>query len=160
MNAFHLNKNGEPLPNESGRAGDIEYTRHVADIFFAILYESISATQQVIAIFKAVLRHSLIEHIRKIVFIIQNIEIKVLVFNQTNIKINNKGGSKKKKIQGIVTDEKGSIAMTNMTVCYDSTKQQSTTDYPYDLYQIKAMGVTISTGCRCKYKSIKNEIRY
>ena len=60
MNAFHLNKNGEPLPNESGRAGDIEYTRHVADIFFAVLYESISATQQVIAIFKAVSHHSLI----------------------------------------------------------------------------------------------------
>ena len=50
--------------------------------------------------------------------------------------------------------------MTDMTVCSASKKQQSTSDYPYDLDQIKAMGVPISTGYRRKYESIKNENGY
>ena len=41
-----------------------------------------------------------------------------------------------------------------MTILY-STKQQQTSDYPPNLYQIKAIGVPISTGYRWKYESIK-----
>ena len=35
--------------------------------------------------------------------------------------------------------------MTNMCVCSDSKKQQPTSEYPYDLDQIKYIGVPIST---------------
>ena len=46
--------------------------------------------------------------------------------------------------------------MTNMTVCSASKKQQSTSDYPPDLDQIKAIGDPIYTGYRCKSESIKD----
>ena len=32
INAFHLTKNGEPRPNESGRAGDMAEMRKIANI--------------------------------------------------------------------------------------------------------------------------------
>ena len=38
-----------------------------------------------------------------------------------------------KNIQGIVTDGKWSMPMTNMTVCSTSKKPQSTSYYPSDL---------------------------
>ena len=44
-----------------------------------------------------------------------------------------------------MTDDKWSMAMTNMCVCSDSKKQQPTSEYPYDLDQIKYIGVPIST---------------
>ena len=47
------------------------------------------------------------------------------------------------------------MAMTNMTLCSASKKQQKTSDYPSELYQLKAIGVPISTGYRWKYESIK-----
>ena len=46
------------------------------------------------------------------------------------------------------------MAMTNMTVCYDGKKQQSASDYPSDLDQIKYIGVPISTGYRWNSESI------
>ena len=86
MNGFHLNKNGEPRPNESGRAGDMAETRQVANICSVILDESISETQKVLALFKAVLHHSLTEHVNGAGLIVQSKETKVQVFNQTNTK--------------------------------------------------------------------------
>ena len=47
--------------------------------------------------------------------------------------------------------------MTNVTVCSAGKKQQSTSDYPPDLDQIKAIGDPIYTGYRCKYKSRKKQ---
>ena len=72
MNAFHFNKNGEPQPNESGIAGDMADTRQVANIFSVILDEPLSEAQKVIALFKAVLHHSLIEHVKSAVLIVQS----------------------------------------------------------------------------------------
>ena len=86
MNAFHFNKNGEPRPNESGRAGDMEETRQVANICSVILDESLSATQQVLSLFKNLLHDSLIEHVKSAGLIVQIKKIKVAVFNQTNTK--------------------------------------------------------------------------
>ena len=53
MNVFHFNKYGEPLPNESGRAREMADTREVAKIYSVISDKYISATQQVLALFKA-----------------------------------------------------------------------------------------------------------
>ena len=61
-------------------------TRKVANICSVNLDESLSATQQVLALFKAVLHHSIIEHVNSAGLIVQNKEIKVAVFNQTNKK--------------------------------------------------------------------------
>ena len=97
MNAFHFNKNGKPRPNESGRSGDMEETRHVANIFFIILDEYLSITQQVIALFKAVLHHSLVEHVKSAGLIFLNKEIKVAVLNHTNKKSIIKEAIRKKR---------------------------------------------------------------
>ena len=50
INAFHLNKNGEPQPNGIGRAGDMSATRQVDKICSAIFFEYLSATKQVLAV--------------------------------------------------------------------------------------------------------------
>ena len=86
MNEFHFNKNGELQANESGREGDMVETRQVAHICSVILDESISATQQVLAIFKYVLHNSLIDYFNSEALIVQIKEIKVAVFNHTNTK--------------------------------------------------------------------------
>ena len=86
MNAFHFNKNEEPQRNESGRAREMEDTIQVANISPLISDEYISATQQVLDIFKPVLHHSLIEHVKSEGLIVQIKEIKVAVFNHTNTK--------------------------------------------------------------------------
>ena len=49
--------------------------------------------------------------------------------------------------------------MTNVTVCSAGKKQQSTSDYPSDLDQIKAIDVLISTGYIWKSESIKKRNR-
>ena len=92
--------------------------------------------------------------------VVQSKEIKVAVFNQTNTKAIIKEALRTKNIQRRVADEKQFMAVINMSVCSSSKKQQSTSDYPYDLYQIKAIGFTISTGYIWKYESIKNENGY
>ena len=71
MNAFRFNKNGETRPNESGRAGDMAETRQVAKICSVILDESLSATQQVLSLFKAMSHHILIEHVKIAGLIVQ-----------------------------------------------------------------------------------------
>ena len=86
MNAFNLTKNGEPWPNESGGAGDMEEKIQVANICSIILDESLSATQQVLTLFKDVSHHSIIEHVKISGLIVQNKEIKMALFNQTNTK--------------------------------------------------------------------------
>ena len=131
------------------------YMRQVANICSIILYESLSETQQVLAPLKSASHHSFIKHVKNSGLIAQIKEIKVAVFNQTNTKEIIKEVLRIKKSQGRVVDEKKSTAMTNMTVCYYSKKQQSTSDYPSDLDQIKATGVTIYTGYRWKSESIK-----
>ena len=55
--------------------------RQVPDIFSIILYEYLSATQQVLVLFKAVSHHSLIEYVKIAGLIVQTKEIKVAVFN-------------------------------------------------------------------------------
>ena len=115
-------------------------------MFRGFFYESLYERQQFLAHFKAVSRHSLIEHVKSAGLVIQIKEIKVAVFNQTNTKAMIKEALITNKIQGIMVDGKRAMAMNNMTVCSASKKQQSTSDYPSDLYQIKAIGVPISTG--------------
>ena len=137
MNAFHFNKNGETRPNESGRSGDTEETRQVANICSVILDASLSATQQFLSLFKTLPHHGIIEHVKISGLIVKIKEIKVAVFNQTNTKAIIKEALRTKKSQVRVKDEKQSMAMTNMTVSYASNKQQSTSDYPSDLDQIK-----------------------
>ena len=132
-------------------------TRQVANVCSVILDESLSATLQVLALFKAVSHHNCIEYVKSAGLIVQSKEIKVAVFNHTNTKATIKEALKTKNSQGRVTDEKRSMAMTNMTVCSDIKKQQLTSDYPSKSDQIKAMGVPISTGYRWKYESIKKE---
>ena len=61
-------------------------TRQVANICSVMLYESLSETQQVLGLFKAVSHHSIIEHIKSAGLIVQSKEIKVAVFNQNNTK--------------------------------------------------------------------------
>ena len=51
------------------------------------------------------------------------------------------------------------MEMTNVTVCSAGKKQQSTSDYPSDLDQIKAIDVLISTGYIWKSESIKKRNR-
>ena len=87
--------------------------------------------------------------------IVQSKEIKVAVLNQTNIKSIIEESPRTKNIQGRVTDDKRSMAMTNKTVCYASKKQQSTSDYPSELDHIKSIDVPIYTGYRRKYESIE-----
>ena len=60
------------------------------------------------------LHHSLIEHVKSSVLIFQIKEIKLAVFNHTNTKSIIKEYIRTKKSQGIVTDEKRSMAMTNI----------------------------------------------
>ena len=48
------------------------------------------------------------------------------------------------------------MAMTNTIVSFSNKKQQSTSEYPSDLHQIKAIGVPISIRYIWKYESIKN----
>ena len=71
MNAFNFNKNGELRPNESGRAGGMAKTRQVANIFYVILYTYLSATQQVLARFKAVFHNIIIGHVKIVGLIVQ-----------------------------------------------------------------------------------------
>ena len=97
MNAFRFNKNGETRPNESGRAGDMAETRQVANMCSVILDESLSATQNVLALFKAVLHHSLVEHVKSAGLIFLNKEIKVAVLNHTNKKSIIKEAIRKKR---------------------------------------------------------------
>ena len=130
-------------------------TRQVANVCSVVLYEYLSATQQVLSFFKAVLHHNLIEHVESAGLIVQSKEIKVAVFNQTNTKAIIKEALRTKNIQGRVTDEKLVMSMTNMNVCSASKKQQSTSDYPSDLDQIKAIGVPISTRYRWRSESRK-----
>ena len=54
MDKFWFTNTGKHQPNASDRGGDMSYSREVAKICSVILYESISATQQVLALFKAV----------------------------------------------------------------------------------------------------------
>ena len=77
MNAFHFNKNGEPRPNESGRAGDMEETRQVANICSVILDEYLSATQQFLSLFKTLPHHGIIEHVKISGLIVKIKEIKI-----------------------------------------------------------------------------------
>ena len=72
MNAFHFNKNGEPWQNGNGREGNMEETRQVSNNFPVILDEYLSATQQVLALFKSILHNSLIEHVKMAGLIVQN----------------------------------------------------------------------------------------
>ena len=65
---------------------DMSDTRQVANICSNILDEYLSATQLVLSHFNLFLRHSLIEHVKSAGLIVQIKEIKVAVFNQTNIK--------------------------------------------------------------------------
>ena len=58
----------------------------VANICSIILDESLSATQQVLTLFKNVSHHSIIEHVKRSGLIVQNKEIKMALFNQTNTK--------------------------------------------------------------------------
>ena len=60
-------------------------------------------------------------------------------------------------IQGRVTYEKRAMSIDNITVCYASKKQQSTSDYPLDFDQIKAIGLPIFTGYRYKSESRKTK---
>ena len=46
-------------------------TRQVGNIFFIILDESLSETQQVLSLFKAVSHHSIIEHVKTAGLIVQ-----------------------------------------------------------------------------------------
>ena len=100
--------------------------------------------------------HSLIEYFKRAGLIVQSREIKVVLFNQTNTKSIINEALRTKHGQVIVTDDKRSISMNNMTVCYASKKHQSTSDYPSDLDQIKAIGVPIYTGYIWKSESIQN----
>ena len=90
--------------------------------------------------------HSIIKHVKITGLIVQSKEIKLAVFNQTNKKTKKKESLIARNIQVIVTDDKILMAMVNMTVYSSSKKQKSTSDYPSDLDQIKAIGVPISTG--------------
>ena len=92
-------------------------TIQVANIFSIILDESLSTTQQVLAVFKAELHHSFIEHVKSTGLIVQSKEIKVAVFNQINKTQIIKEDIRTKKSQGRVIYEKRAMAMTNMTVC-------------------------------------------
>ena len=56
-------------------------TIQVAKICSVLLDEHLSAIQQVIALFKAVLHHSLIENVNSACLAVQSKEIKVAVFN-------------------------------------------------------------------------------
>ena len=71
-------------------------TRQVTYICSLILDESLSATQQVIALFKTVSHNSLIEHGKSAGFIVQSKERRVSVFNQTNTKEIMKGNIRTK----------------------------------------------------------------
>ena len=104
--------------------------------------------------------HSIVEQINSADLIVQSKEIKVADFNQTNTKAIIKEALRTKKSQVRVKDEKQSMAMNNMNVCYYRKKRQSTSYYTSDLDQIKAMGVPISNGYRWKSESIKTEIGY
>ena len=132
-------------------------TRQVSKLCSVILDESLSATQQFLALFKYVSHHGLIEQIKIAGLIVQSKEIKVAVFNQTNTILIVNEALRTKNIQGRVTDEKRSIAITNMNVCSNSNIQQSNSCYPSDLDQIKAMVVTISIQYRWKYEFIKKK---
>ena len=81
MNAFCFTKNGETWPNESVREGDTSETREVVNIVSIILDESLSPTQQVLSLFKAVSHQSIIENVNSAGLIFQSKEIKVAVFN-------------------------------------------------------------------------------
>ena len=103
---------------------DMAETRQVANIGSVILDQSLSAIQQVLALFKDVLHTSLIEHFKGECLIVQVKEIKLVGFNQTNTKAITKEALRTKNSQGRVTDKKRYMAMTNMKVCSDSKKQQ------------------------------------
>ena len=74
-------------------------TREVAKSCYIILDESLSATQQVIDLLKAVLHHSLIEHVKSSGFIVKSKEIKVAVFNHTNTKLIIKEALRTKRVK-------------------------------------------------------------
>ena len=99
--------------------------------------------------------HSFIEHVKSACLIVQIKEIKVAVFNQTNTKAIIKEAIRTKHSQVRVKDEKRDMAMTDMNVCSYIKKPKSTSAYPSKLYQIKAIGVPISTGYRWKSEPIK-----
>ena len=74
--------------------------------------------------------HSLIEYFKRAGLIVQSREIKVVLFNQTNTKSIINEALRTKHGQVIVTDDKRSISMNNMTVCFVSNKPQAISDYP------------------------------
>ena len=130
-------------------------SRQVSNIRYFILDKSISKTQQVLSIIKAVSHCSLIKHVKIAGLIVPSKEIKVAVFHQTNTKTIIKETLITKKSQLRAADEKRLIAMTNINVCYSSKKPQSTSDHTSTLDQIKYSGVSISNGYRWKSKSRK-----
>ena len=127
-------------------------SRQVSNIHSVILDESISKTQQVLSIIKAVSHCSLIKHVKIAGLIVPSKEIKVAVFHQTNTKTIIKETLRTKKSQVRAAYEKRLIAMTNITVCYSSNTLQSISDNPYTLDKIKPSGVPISTKYICKSK--------
>ena len=106
------------------------------------------------------LHHSFIGHVNSATLIVQIKEIEVAVFNHTNIKSIIKEALITKNIQGRVTYEIQYMAMTNMTVCSASNKQQSISDSQPNLDQIKYIGVPISIEYIWKSEFIKNENSY
>ena len=72
-------------------------SRQVSNIRYFILDKSISKTQQVLSIIKAVSHCSLIKHVKIAGLIVPSKEIKVAVFHQTNTKNDNQGDSDNKK---------------------------------------------------------------
>ena len=100
----------------------------------------------------------LIKHVKRVGLIVPIKEIKFVLFHHTNTKTIINEALITKKIKLRATDEKWSMAITNMTACYSSKTPKSTSDKPYDLDQIKASGVSISTGYRWKSKSEKKRV--
>ena len=96
MDKFWFTNTGYPRPNTSGRAGYMAESRQVAKISSIILDKSISKTEQVLARFKSVSHHSLIENVKNASLIVPSKEIKVSVVHETNKKPKTKRGSENK----------------------------------------------------------------
>ena len=96
-------------------------TRQIATICSVFKDEYLSATKQVLSLFKSASHNSLIEHVNSAGLIVQSKEIKVAIFNHTNKKATIKEAIRTKKGQGRVVDI-FFIAMTNMNVCDYSKK--------------------------------------
>ena len=81
MDRFWSTNTGEPQQNSGGRVGYMADWRQEYKIQSVILHEHIYATQQVIALFKSVLHHSLIKNVKSAGLIVSSKEIKVVFFH-------------------------------------------------------------------------------